>query len=203
MINIALLTIGFLGLVIAALTPRAKTGAAISLISFAGYFLMNDHDEWYTIIIFILGISLLIFEVFIPDFGIAGIMGILLIILGLYQTLGDLTQAIRDVSVAFLISIGLVVFLAKRGYSFENFSKLVLDTNLNSKRGFLSGTDHSALLGQIGRTLTGLKPTGKAVFGETTVDVISENGPIENSVSVEVVKVEGSKILVRRVKDNE
>lgn len=199
MINVALLTIGFLGLVVAALTPRSKTGTAIALISFAGYFFMNEHDEWYTIIIFILGISLLIFEVFIPDFGIAGILGILLIILGLYQTLGDLTQAIRDISIAFLISIGLVVVLARRGYTFENFSKLVLNTDLNSNRGFLSGADHSALLGKMGTTVTGLRPTGKAVFGDITVDVLSEGEPIEKESEVEVIKVEGSKIVVRRV----
>lgn len=203
MVNIALLTIGFLGLVVAALTPRSKTGTAISLVSFVAYFLMNQQDEWYTIIIFVLGISLLIFEVFIPDFGIAGIIGILLIILGLYQTLGDLTQAVRDVSIAFLVSIGLVVFLAKRGYSFDNFSKLVLNTDLNSNRGFLSSADYSALLGKKGTTLTGLRPTGKAVFEETIVDVLSEGGSIPKDSEIEVVKVEGSKIVVRRLVENE
>lgn len=202
MVNIALLTIGFIGLVVAALTPRSKTGTAISLVSFVAYFLMNQHDEWYTIIIFVLGISLLIFEVFIPDFGIAGIIGILLIILGLYQTLGDLTQAVRDVSIAFLVSIGLVVVLAKRGYSFDNFSKLVLNTDLNSSRGFLSSTDYSALLGKTGTTLTGLRPTGKAVFEETIVDVLSEGGSIPKDSEIEVVKVEGSKIVVRRLVEN-
>lgn len=203
MVNIALLTIGFLGLVVAALTPRSKTGTAISLMSFVAYFLTNQHDEWYTIIIFILGISLLIFEAFIPDFGIVGIFGILLIIFGLYQTLGDLTQAIRDVSIAFLISIGLIIILAKRGYSFNNLSKLVLNTDLNSSRGFLSGADYSALLGKKGTTLTGLRPTGKAVFGETIVDVLSDSGAVVKDSEVEVIKVEGSKIIVRRVVNNE
>ncbi|MFL2100626.1 NfeD family protein [Desemzia sp. FAM 23989] len=203
MLNIALLSIGFLGLVIAAITPRSTLGGAISLLSFAAYFFMNENDEWYTIIIFILGISLLIFEVFIPDFGIAGIIGILLIIFGLYQTLGDLGQAIRDLSIAVLLSVGLVIVLAKKGYSFDNFSKLVLNNDLTSERGFLSSIDYSSLLGQTGKTLTALRPTGKALFEEITLDVLSQNERIEENVLVEVIKVEGSKIIVRRVVENE
>ncbi|MFL2106547.1 NfeD family protein [Desemzia sp. FAM 23991] len=203
MLNIALLSIGFLGLVIAAITPRSTLGGAISLLSFAAYFFMNENDEWYTIIIFILGISLLTFEVFIPDFGIAGIIGILLIIFGLYQTLGDLGQAIRDLSIAVLLSVGLVIVLAKKGYSFDNFSKLVLNNDLTSERGFLSSIDYSSLLGQTGKTLTALRPTGKALFEEITLDVLSQNERIEENVLVEVIKVEGSKIIVRRVVENE
>lgn len=203
MLNIALLSIGFLGLVVAAVTPRSTLGGAISLLSFAAYFFMNENDEWYTIIIFILGISLLIFEVFIPDFGIAGIIGILLITFGLYQTLGDFTQAIRDLSIAVLLSVGLVIVLAKRGYSFDNFSKLVLNNDLTSERGFLSNNDHSSLLGQTGKTLTALRPTGKALFEEVTLDVLSQDERIEENVLVEVIKVEGSKIIVRRVVENE
>lgn len=202
MLNIALLSIGFLGLVVAAVTPRSTLGGAVSLLSFAAYFFMNENDEWYTIIIFILGISLLIFEVFIPDFGIAGIIGILLIIFGLYQTLGDLTQAIRDLSIAVLLSAGLVIVLAKKGYSFDNFSKLVLQNDLTSERGFLSNIDYSSLLGQTGKTLTVLRPTGKALFEEITLDVLSQDERIEENVLVEVVKVEGSKIIVRRVVEN-
>ena len=202
MLNIALLSIGFLGLVVAAVTPRSTLGGAVSLLSFAAYFFMNENDEWYTIIIFILGISLLIFEVFIPDFGIAGIIGILLIIFGLYQTLGDLTQAIRDLSIAILLSVGLVIVLAKKGYSFDNFSKLVLQNDLTSERGFLSNIDYSSLLGQTGKTLTALRPTGKALFEEITLDVLSQDERIEENVLVEVVKVEGSKIIVRRVVEN-
>lgn len=202
MLNIALLSIGFLGLVVAAVTPRSTLGGAVSLLSFAAYFFMNENDEWYTIIIFILGISLLIFEVFIPDFGIAGIIGILLIIFGLYQTLGDLTQAIRDLSIAVLLSVGLVIVLAKKGYSFDNFSKLVLQNDLTSERGFLSNIDYSSLLGQTGKTLTALRPTGKALFEEITLDVLSQDERIEENVLVEVVKVEGSKIIVRRVVEN-
>ncbi|MBM6614456.1 hydrolase [Desemzia sp. RIT804] len=203
MLNIALLSIGFLGLVIAAVTPRSTLGGAVSLLSFAAYFFMNENDEWYTIIIFILGISLLIFEVFIPDFGIAGIIGVLLIFFGLYQTVGDLGQAIRDLSIAVLLSISLIIVLAKKGYSFDNFSKLVLKNDLTSERGFSSSIDHSSLLGQTGKTLTALRPTGKAVFEEITLDVLSQNERIEENVLVEVVKVEGSKIIVRRVIENE
>lgn len=203
MLDIVLLSIGFLGLVIAALTPRSTIGGAVSLASFSAYFFLNEHTEWYTIIIFILGISLLVFEVFIPDFGIAGIFGVLLILFGLYQTVGDLAQAVRDLSIAFLLSVGLVIILAKKGYSFDNFSKLVLTNNLDTARGYSSNIDYSTLLGKKGKTLTALRPTGKAVFDEVSLDVLSQNERIEENVLIEVIRVEGSKIVVRRVVEDE
>lgn len=202
MLNIALLTLGFIGLVIAALTPKSTVGAAVSLVSFLAYFLVNDLSEWYMIIVFILGIGLLILEVFIPGFGIIGMTGIGLIVFGLYQTLGDLTLALRDLSIAFILTIGLVVLLIRRGYSLANLNKIVLKNDLSTTRGFLSSQDQSSLLEQTGKTVTFLRPTGKAQFGEEIYDVLSNGEHIEKDAEVEVVKVEGSKIIVRRVEMN-
>ena len=78
--EILLLTVGFIGLVIAALTPQSTLGGLLALASFGGYFYLNSLENWVPIVIFILGICLLIFEVFVPDFGVAGIIGFLLIV---------------------------------------------------------------------------------------------------------------------------
>ncbi|WP_443101006.1 NfeD family protein [Carnobacterium sp. 17-4] len=198
-LEILLLTVGFIGLVIAALTPQSALGGLLALASFGGYFYLNNLENWIPIIIFILGICLLIFEVFVPDFGVAGIIGFLLIIGGIYLTNNDLGTTLRDLSIAVVASTFLVIMLIRRGYSLTHLQKLVLNNNLDKKSGFSSNNDASAYLGKIGKTTTPLRPSGKVAFEDTELDVVSTGEHIDVDVSVIVTKVEGYKIIVRRV----
>lgn len=198
-LEILLLTVGFIGLVIAALTPQSTLGGLLALASFGGYFYLNSLENWVPIIIFILGICLLIFEVFVPDFGVAGILGFLLIIWGVYLSNNDFGVAIRDLSIAIVASSFLVIMLIRRGYSLTHLQKLVLQNNLDKKSGFSSNNDASAYLGKTGKTTTTLRPSGKAQFDDTELDVVSTGEFIDADISVIVTKVEGYKIIVRRV----
>ncbi len=197
--EIILLTVGFIGLVIAALTPKSTLGGLLALASFGGYFYINSLENWVPIIIFILGICLLIFEVFVPDFGVAGIIGFLLIIGGVYLTNNDLSTALRDLSIAVVAASFLFIMLIRRGYSLTHLQKLVLQNNLDKESGFSSNTDASAYLGKTGETTTPLRPSGKVQFEDTELDVVSTGEHIDTNVSVIVTKVEGYKIIVRRV----
>ena len=53
------------------------------------------------------------------------------------------------------------------------------------------------LLGKEGVAQTPLRPSGTAVFGERRVDVVSECDLIERGTRIRVVKVEGSRVVVR------
>ena len=55
------------------------------------------------------------------------------------------------------------------------------------------------LIGETGRTTTVLRPTGKARFGELLVDVTADGFFIEPDSLVEVVDVQGSRVIVKRV----
>ena len=197
--EILLLTVGFIGLVIAALTPQSTLGGLLALASFGGYFYLNSLENWVPIVIFILGICLLIFEVFVPDFGVAGIIGFLLIVGGVYLTNDDLGLALRDLSIAVVAASFLVIMLIRRGYSLAHIEKLVLKNNLDKKSGFSSNNDASVYLGKPGTTTTPLSPSGKVQFDGTELDVVSTGEHIDADVSVVVTKVEGYKISVRRV----
>lgn len=197
--EILLLTVGFIGLVIAALTPQSTLGGLLALASFGGYFYLNSLENWVPIIIFVLGICLLIFEVFVPDFGVAGTVGFLLIIGGIYLTNNDFGLALRDLSIAVVASTFLVIMLVRRGYSLAHFEKLVLKINLDKKSGFSSNTDASVYLGKTGTTTTPLRPSGKVRFEDAELDVLSTGEHIDTAVLVVVTKVEGYKIIVRRV----
>jgi membrane-bound serine protease (ClpP class) len=55
------------------------------------------------------------------------------------------------------------------------------------------------LVGETGRTTTVLRPTGKARFGELLIDVTADGFYIEPDSLVEVVEVQGTRVIVKRV----
>lgn len=199
-LNILLLSLGFIGLVVVGLTPHYILGGILALGSFAGYFFLNGSGEWFPITIFILGILLMILEVFIPNFGVAGILGGILLFGGIYLTYDqNIGKSLIDLSVAGVVAVILAVVLLKNGYSFGNLNKLVLENNLDRISGYSSSKDYSEYLGKKGVTTTTLRPTGKVEFDDKELDVLSSGEQIEFDTPVEVIKVEGSKIIVRRV----
>ena len=59
--------------------------------------------------------------------------------------------------------------------------------------------DFHDLVGTRGTTTTQLTPCGKARFGDLLVDVIADGEVIGRGAAIEVVKVRGSRVLVREV----
>jgi len=55
------------------------------------------------------------------------------------------------------------------------------------------------LIGETGRTTTVLRPSGRARFGEMLVDVTSSGFFIEADSLVEVLEVQGSRVVVKKV----
>lgn len=197
-----ILTFIFLGLALAVLTPKKKLGTATSLLAFVGYFTLVGVENWISILLFIVGLLLIILEVFIPNFGFVGISGTLSIIFGLYWTLGDWTQTIQDLSIAIIATTVVIVYLVQRGYSLANVNKLVLHsivpgTNTPSNT---HTSDQLIQPGLQGIAQTPLRPSGKVTFenDSTYFDVISSEGHISCGTPIEVEKVFATKILVRR-----
>ncbi|GEK90427.1 NfeD family protein [Alkalibacterium kapii] len=195
-----LLGLGFIGIALAILTPFFKSGAGLALVSMAAYFHFIGTETWLPIVLFTAGLLLIVFEIFVPDFGAAGIFGIILLISGLYLTLGDFTQTIRDLSLSVVITAGVVIYLIKNGYSLSNVNKLILQTNVQNS------TDSDVLekakvkVNDEGVAATPLRPSGKVTFGDdsTLYDVLSTEGHISKGSAVIVDKVKGTKITVRK-----
>lgn len=55
------------------------------------------------------------------------------------------------------------------------------------------------MLNKTGETTTDLRPSGKARIDDRRIDVVAQSGYIESGCPVEVVQVEGPKIIVRKV----
>ena len=167
------------------------------------------------IILFIIGIILLIVEVFIlPGFGVAGILGIGFILYGLsFGLLGDITPpkgteidfspiigAFTRVILSLVIGIILSLFIAERFLSTSFFGKsIALSKRISKKEGFVSqSTDLSELVGKTGKTITDLRPSGTVEVEQKRYDSISKDGFIEVGTVVEVIGAEVSHIEVAK-----
>jgi membrane-bound serine protease (ClpP class) len=59
------------------------------------------------------------------------------------------------------------------------------------------------LLGAIGSTTTPLRPAGVVRFGDAFVDVVSDGGFIPAESRVQVIAVEGTRIVVKEMQTRE
>lgn len=197
-----LLGLGFIGIAIAILTPSMKSGTALTIISLSGYFFFVGIANWLPILLFTAGLLLILMEVFIPDFGLIGIIGIVLLVVGLYLTHGDMAQAIQDLSLSVVITAGVVVYLIRKGYSLTNVHKLILTTNVPGRTTQEKVEKTSLEVGMTGEADSPLRPSGKAIFGDDAhaYDVLSVDGHISKGTPVIVDSVRGTKITVRKIK---
>ena len=148
------------------------------------------------IICFIIGIGLLVLEAFMPGFGLPGISGIVLIGAGIILTAmhfgASVAVAVLLVVVAVLaVLISFALRHASRG-GMKN-SKLFL----SEKEELHNKKDMQVLVGKKGKTLSVLRPAGIGEFDGVRLNVVTEGGFIERDKPIEIVSVDGSRIVVR------
>lgn len=203
-----LLLIGFAGLIIESFTLGWGVAGTVGLLSlglFFGGHIMAGVSGWEALLVFILGVLALMLEIFvIPGFGAAGIIGIGMIVWSIFLASVSYTQAIISVTVALVGSIILLSlalkYLGKRGI----WNRLVLGVKQDKETGYNAPPqDLNQFLGQVGRTLTPLRPAGAAEIGERRVDVVTEGDFISAGTPVQVVLVEGTRVVVRQLPEGE
>jgi membrane-bound serine protease (ClpP class) len=70
----------------------------------------------------------------------------------------------------------------------------MLETEIDSK---VNVFDNKITVGMEGKTISRLAPSGKAIFEGITEEVFSKNDFIDENQEVIIVKIEGSKIIVK------
>jgi len=77
-------------------------------------------------------------------------------------------------------------------------NRLTLRAPLTVQSGFVGTDDHTALLGQTGSASTMLRPGGYATIAGKRVDVVTQGDHLPAGTVVEVMAVEGNRIVVRK-----
>jgi len=207
-----LITIGMLGIIIELRTPGFGVPGALGITSlglfFWGHWLVQLAG-WEELLLLAAGAILIAVEVFvIPGFGIVGALGIAALLGGLVLSLVGaqdsyevvLAAALRVVLAlitAIIASLVMLRFLPRTAVG----RRLVLDTGLSAQQGYASAPESDRRwLGKTGRAKTPLHPAGIAEIDGERVDVVSTGEPIDADEDIEVVRVDGNRIVVRQLK---
>lgn len=168
-------------------------------LTFMGLFSFVEGIETLQAILFIVGLILLIVEMFTPGFGFAGISGLVLLILGIILTARNAREAVvMIVILILLIAIVLAVILrsAKKG---RLSKKLILWSAARHEQGFTTSEDTSSLLGKEGVALTVLRPAGSGEFEGRRLDVVTDGSFVEQGTKIKIIRTEGRRIVVEPV----
>lgn len=172
------------------------TGLFVSTISIFGFV---DNIDTLRAIILIVGILFLFIEMFTPGFGVAGGIGVVLLVIGILMTAKTaLDFLIMFLILAFLVAIVLAIILrsAKKG---KLAKKLVLNMASKKEMGYTTSTDLSGLVGKTGKAITTLRPAGAGDFDGVRIDIVTDGGYIEKDVEIKIISVNGSRIVVAPV----
>ncbi|MBS4535269.1 nodulation protein NfeD [Clostridium sp. D2Q-14] len=197
-----LLIIGFIGIVVEVFTAGFGAGGSVAIMSFALYFgsnLIVGNTGWASLIIFVAGIILLFIEAVVPGFGIPGIGGIIAIVIGLILASPNIEIAIISIIVAFIVSVVVIYLFLKHGQKSPIFDKIVLNTKQEGDSGYSSIIDNRKYLYDEGIALTTLRPSGTIVVNGDRLDAVTEGQFIMKGERIKVVKIEGSKVVVRKI----
>lgn len=197
-----LLSIAGLGLVVELYSPGFGVAGTMALTSLGLFFfghLVAGLAGYETLLIFILGVGLLIAELFVSG-GILGIIGAVLVGTSIIMAGADPMHMTISVLIAVTIAtIGVVVTMKFFGKRLHLLNKMVLMDSTSTDQGYVSNENRTELLGQIGVTLTPLRPAGVMRLNDERIDIVSDGGFINANESVKVIEVEGSKIVVTKV----
>jgi membrane-bound serine protease (ClpP class) len=198
-----LLSIGSLGLVLELYSPGFGVpgfmGLSALLLFFYGH-LVAGLAGYETIILFVIGILLLVAELFLPG-GLIGILGFAAILGSFFLASENVIHMGISVLIAIIISIVASIFMIKvLGRKMSIFKKIILNDSTNTEQGYVSNVNRVDLLDKQGVTLTQLRPAGKIKIEDEIIDAVSEGAFIQKDQEVKVIKVEGSRIVVREIK---
>lgn len=219
-----LISLGFLGILFEITSPGfglpGIAGLAMLAIFFWGHMLAGL-TGWEGLALVGLGVALMALEAFVvPGFGIAGILGTVAFLAGLFVSMIGQAPEIEDLQRAALTVLGSLVVIVAGAWALLTFLPrggifrgLVLQDRLagvgrrtgppkQDLRAAASGAppgERPSLLGARGVAITDLRPAGSARIDSERVDVVTEGEYLEAGTEVEVSLDEGYRRVVRAV----
>lgn len=147
----------------------------------------------------LIGIALLILEIFLPGFGIPGICGLILEGVAIFfaATRHGVNAALIVTAVVLLIT-GLAVFLSFHSFTKGRLSKSSLILK-DTEKAAESTSVPAVTLGDEGTVITPLRPSGTVAFGDLRLDVIADGEFVDRGKTVRVVRLDGAKVIVRGI----
>ncbi|SNR74044.1 MULTISPECIES: NfeD family protein [Hymenobacter] len=153
--------------------------------------------DWLTIaLLLVFGLLFLAAEViFIPGTTIVGLIGLALLIAGIWFGYRDLGSATGHLMLAgSAVAVGVLVYVGLRP---KNLNKVAL-TSVNNGR-VRDARQPDVELGATGRALSALRPAGTVLFATDRREVTTRGEFIAAGAQVRVLGIEHNRIVVERV----
>lgn len=220
-----LIFIGLLALLFELSAPGIGIGGLLSIFCFGVFFwsrFLGGTAGWLEVILFVMGLIFIGMEFFvIPGFGVAGLGGIAMLVSSLVmasrhvmlpenqQDLQQLGTTFSTVLLAILAFLIAAFFLSQYVERIPGLSRLALQppTMSDAQTGLpVSASSElppweTVAVGDLGRALSSLRPSGKALFGEAIVDVSTEGDFVDADETVRVLKRQGTRLVVRKAEN--
>ncbi len=227
MISPLLLMIGVIGLYIEFKTPGFGLPGIVGIAAFAlyfagGYIAGFSGFEW--VLVFVVGVVLVALEFFVfPGTVALGVAGALLMVLAIVMALIDLypgvpttpglpalprfagpsraslNHALQVLLIAMAGSVLAVWIASKYLPKTSIYASMVSQGASGAATTTAFETQAQVWLGKAGVTLSPLRPGGKAQFGETILDVMSQGDMVGKGVAVRVVGFSTGAAIVEQV----
>ena len=202
MVQSLLLVVIFLSILVEIKTGGTGIGALLGLIAaavFWGSSYVKGLVSLYQIAIFIVGVIFIIIEILTPTVGLLAGIGVVAIFYSLILAMGGDINAIYMMVISLVIAIIIFAIIIKKLPSSKLWKKIILTNTSSTEQGYVSSVDYSQYLNKEGIVLTELRPSGSVEIDGVPVDVVSEGKFISKGEKVRVVKIEGMRIIVRKV----
>lgn len=216
-----LLIIGVLGIYIEFKTPGFGLPGIVGIAAFSLYFLGGyvaglSGAEW--VVVFLVGLALVVVELFVyPGTIVIGMSGAILMLVAIIMAMVDLYPApgpgvlpampsldkfqlpLRQLLVA-TIGGGLGIWIASQLLPKTSMYRAVVS---GSASGVKTEAEFAQMKqsrqGQIGVTISALRPGGKAQFGDAILDVVSQGEMVAKGTQVRIIGTSGAEALVEVV----
>jgi membrane-bound ClpP family serine protease len=216
--SVILVMVGITCLILELKMPGVGLPGVIAAICFVLFFWSHSqlHGQitWLAILLFVLGLVLIGLEIFVlPGFGVCGISGVLLLLasLGLVayghwprssEEWVGFGHKIGPFGISLFGSMVMVALVLRYLPHIPVLNRLMsrpAEEDEAAQSDYPMNAELQALLGAIGVAVTPLRPAGKTQFGEAYVDVVAEGRYITPGTRVQVIEVEGNRVVVKEV----
>jgi len=150
--------------------------------------------EWISVIILIVfGLALLITEIiFIPGTTFVGIMGAASMLVGIWMSFDYFGS---DVGwIVFACTGALTSTAIYFGFKTKVWNRFALKSTIESKVN--EGLQDGLLIGQVGTSVSALRPVGKVDFGNRILEARSLGAFVDEGKTVKIIKIESDRIIV-------
>lgn len=223
-----LFVVGLIALYVEFCAPGTSVGGLISGLCFALFFwsrFLGGTSGWLEILLFCAGVVFLLVELFvIPGFGVAGITGLLLMLVSVFMASQDfrpqdglqpraLANTLAVVAVSGVLALIGAAAISKHLGALPMLNSLALapppaDAQAISESAPALakpgekptqplGPSATVHVGDWGVAASPLRPAGKAAFAGEYLDVVSDGSFIDKGRQVRVVQIRGNHVVVR------